>query len=371
MTVMAARFRAISVAGGALWLLAGCATAPVEPVTLAGIACESPPPAHCPEADCPVELFSELGNAIDSATGRQFFLDYPCDLKPGEDVTFVLSLHGGGSIANWQRNYFPLMDYKEKYRLVIATPSGTSLGWRPDEDDAHLHNIVKTVENATAESGVHIKAFWLAGHSLGGQTANRLINDDPFFSSRLDGWVSLSGGRLGSKREDVRATIPRGSGGPGGAPPRGAAGGAPPGPRPAAAASADSGAPVCRGLVACAEFLPDTKFSFIYETGSHELTDTGLPGDSPWADKLGCRAQAAPRTIVDDKAGYVYDTREQANHNPIWGTTPRPGSALIYDYPGCADGRVVADVVRRDKGHTEGLEPHVTEEIIRMMLAAG
>jgi hypothetical protein len=31
---------------------------------------------------------------------------------------------------------------------------------------------------------------------------------------------------------------------------------------------------------------------------------------------------------------------------------------------------VVADVVREGKGHTEGLEPNVTEELIRLMLSA-
>jgi hypothetical protein len=31
---------------------------------------------------------------------------------------------------------------------------------------------------------------------------------------------------------------------------------------------------------------------------------------------------------------------------------------------------VVADVVRGDKGHTEGLEPTVTEEIVKLMMAA-
>jgi hypothetical protein len=30
----------------------------------------------------------------------------------------------------------------------------------------------------------------------------------------------------------------------------------------------------------------------------------------------------------------------------------------------------VADVVRLDKGHTEGLEPKVTEEIVKLMLSA-
>jgi len=31
---------------------------------------------------------------------------------------------------------------------------------------------------------------------------------------------------------------------------------------------------------------------------------------------------------------------------------------------------LVADVVRLDKGHTEGLEPKVTEELIKMIVAA-
>ena len=31
---------------------------------------------------------------------------------------------------------------------------------------------------------------------------------------------------------------------------------------------------------------------------------------------------------------------------------------------------MVADVVRLDKGHTEGLEPKVTEELIKLMVSA-
>jgi hypothetical protein len=31
---------------------------------------------------------------------------------------------------------------------------------------------------------------------------------------------------------------------------------------------------------------------------------------------------------------------------------------------------VIADVVRLDKGHTEGLEPRVTEELIKLMVSA-
>ena len=45
-------------------------------------------------------------------------------------------------------------------------------------------------------------------------------------------------------------------------------------------------------------------------------------------------------------------------------------SAEVYVYPKCKDGRVVADVVRLEKGHTEGLEPKVTEALVKLMLSA-
>jgi hypothetical protein len=40
-------------------------------------------------------------------TRRPFFLDCPSDYHPGEKVNVLLSLHGAGSFANWQRNYIP------------------------------------------------------------------------------------------------------------------------------------------------------------------------------------------------------------------------------------------------------------------------
>jgi hypothetical protein len=342
-----------------LLALAACAhqePAASGPVTLLGVPCSTPPALHCPDTACPGATTGAEGPAVDPGTGRKFFLDYPCDLRPGEKVTVVLNLHGGGSIGNWQRHYFPIMDYKERYRLVIATPTGPNGTWQSARDDQHLRNIVTQVETALG-GRQNVKAFWLAGHSFGGQTSNRLINTDPFFQERLTGWVSLSGGRLGSKREDVRAAIPRGT------PP-------PPTAAPPASGAAPAGAPPAGGLAADASILPSRPFSFIYETGEHELTAAGLPRDSKWAQQLGCRAQAAPREIRDTKAGYVFDGRAQTNRNPIWGLDPRPGTARIYDYPGCPNGRRVADIVRMDKGHTEGLEPAITEEIVRMMVAA-
>jgi len=42
----------------------------------------------------------------------------------------------------------------------------------------------------------------------------------------------------------------------------------------------------------------------------------------------------------------------------------------MYIYPGADGGMVVGDVVRRDKGHTEGLEPNVTQALIELILSA-
>jgi hypothetical protein len=123
-------------------------------------------------------------------------------------------------------------------------------------------------------------------------------------------------------------------------------------------------------LVADASSLPDYPFSHIYSSGEHELAAAGLPGNSPWAEKLGCGPRERRPDVVDQKAGYVYDTREQTNPNKIWGLAPRPGKTQVFVYSGCKGGHLVADVIRLDKGHTEGLEPAVTEEIVKLMLAA-
>lgn len=316
--------------------------APAAAASLMGVACTRPPAAHCEASGCTADLLADTGAAVEPKSGRKFFLDFPCDLKAGEKVTVVLALHGGGSIGNWQRHYFPIVDYKDRNRLVIATPSGTGRSWKAEKDDAYVRGVVEAVYGAVGPKNV--RAFWLAGHSLGGQTSNRLLTQ-PFYRDKLTGWVSLSGGRLGSKREEVRAPIPAQTGAA--APPTGA-----------------------MRLAADASVLPPFPFSFIYETGEHELTAAGLPPESKWARRLGCVRQSKTRTVVDTQPGYVNDTRPQSNPNPIWGGKARPGSARIYTYPRCQEGRVVADIVRLDKGHTEGLEPHITEEIVRMMMSA-
>jgi len=305
--------------------------------TIAGATCTNPPRVNCPEANCPATV-REQGPAVEPKTGRNFFLDFPCDLKPNEKVVFILSLHGGGSIGNWQRHYFPVVDLKEKYRLVVATPTAAtaqpSRRWVGEADDAYLQNISDLV---IAEFGrKNIKSYWLAGHSQGGMTSRRIICSD-YFKGKVDGFLSLSGGRLNPPGAPV-GTLAR---------PVGAAAPAAPPPQPAA--------------------LPTCDFSFVFDIGELEVAN-GLAETSPWAEKYGCRPRAPAREVKDDKAGYVTAT-DQAR-GPSWGRFARPGVSRVMVYPACRDGRVVADVMRMDKGHTEGLEPHVLEEIVKLMVQA-
>jgi pimeloyl-ACP methyl ester carboxylesterase len=279
----------------------------------------------------------------EARTERTYVLDYPCDLGPGEDVTFVLSLHGGGSSASWQRRYFPIFDQKERHRLVIATPFSPTRRWS-EVDDEYLRNIVASL---TEEIGPErIRAFWLAGHSQGGATSRRLICTD-FFERRVDGFLSLSGGRLGGGAPRApNAGRPRQADEPPPADPP-----ATPPPTPGAAA-AD----------------PDCDFSHIFAIGEHEIAS--LPSTSALAQQYGCGPRVKQPAVVDTEPGYVHDGSRQNPGSRAWGLLPRPGTADTYVYPGCGDDRVVADVVRLDKGHTEGLEPAVTEALVRLMLSA-
>lgn len=339
---------------------AATAQAQEQSLRLAGAPCAAPPYLHCPDKDCLGDRVINPGPVVEMKTRRTYFLDYPCDLKKGEQVTLILSLHGGGSYANWQRHYFPLLDYVDKYRLVVATPSSPIRAWST-ADDEYLQNIVNTlIEGIGKES---IKAFWLVGHSQGGLTSNRIVRTD-FFKDKVDGWLSLSGGRLGGNpgraasfgaRPAAASTATSGTAGTN----TSAAAGSD---RPAAATSSMSAAALREP--------PAVDFSFIYAIGQREIDDKGVPETSEWAKKFSCGPRGKPQEIVDTKAGYVYDSTRQNPPNPAWGLPPAPGKAQVFAYPDCKDGRVVADVVRLEKGHTEGLEPKITEELVKLMLAA-
>src|SRR5436309_631648 len=134
--------------------------------------------------------------AVDQRTGRKFYLDWPDDTSSG-GLTFLLNLHGGGSAGVWQRGYFPAHDYVDAYRLVVAAPTAATDApmrhWASEADDEHLQNVVDMVFD---RFGSGLRAFWLVGHSQGGMTSSRLLAT-PFFAERVDGWLSLSGGRIG------------------------------------------------------------------------------------------------------------------------------------------------------------------------------
>ncbi len=281
---------------------------------------------------------------VDAKTGRKFYLDEPDDLGADEPVTFILNLHGGGSVGAWQRLYFPAKDYVNKYRLAVATPSAATKEparrWVGEADDDHLQNIVKQV---VARYGANrIKAFWLAGHSQGGFTSHRLLNT-PYFADRVDGWLSLSGGRLGAAERAEGAGPP-----------------ARPGSTPATPGG--QGGPMMMQRPP----IPDADFSHIYTTGEYEIAR--LPETSPWAEKYGAGPRERRPDVVDTEAGQVHDTGREAYSTKQWGLKPGPGTAQVWVYPNGRDGRVVADVVRLNKGHTEGLEPKVTETLISLMV---
>lgn len=280
-------------------------------------------------------------SAVDEPSGRKFYVDDPDDLREDEELTFLLSLHGGGSVGHWQRAYFPAVDYKEQHRLVIATPSAAtkepSRRWIAEADDDHLQRIVEWVFERYGLD--RIRSFWLVGHSQGGATANRLLVEHDYFKDRVDGWLSLSGGRIGALERPEGFSRP---------------------PPP--------GQPAVARVPRADREPPDTDCSFIFTCGEHEIVS--LREDSPWAEKYGAGSRVRLDDIVDEEPGQIYDGLSDGRSNPGWGLRPRPGTAEVYVYPDARDGWVIADVIRLDKGHTEGLEPRVTEALVRMMVEA-
>lgn len=327
--------------------LASCTTVtPAEPLALAGAPCSEPPVLRCPDGEDCGALVVEQGPVKDAESGRNYFADYPCDLKKGEDVTLVLNLHGGGSYGNWQRHYFPIVDYVEEKRLVVLTPNAPPRVWLPDNDDAYLQRIVQSAIDQIGPSNV--RSFWLSGHSQGGMTSRRVICSD-YFADKVDGFLSLSGGRVGGNPAWSAQFRP--------APQRGQE-------------DAPGFASEPRTRRALAAPVPDLTcdFSHIFAIGQHEINE--LPDTSDWATKFGCDARTREEDMVDTKAGYIYDSSRQDPPTLGWGRPAKPGTAQAWEYKNCNDGRVVADVMRMDKGHTEGLEPVVTEYIVDLMLSA-
>lgn len=282
----------------------------------------------------------------DAASGRKWTFDVPEPLGEDEAVTLILSLHGGGSVGAWQRGYFPAEDLADRWKVAVATPSAAThepfRRWVAEADDAHLRGVL---EAAVAQLGAHrVRAIWLAGHSQGGMTSFRLLHDS-WWRERVDGWLSLSGGRFGVAELDPDFFTPH------------RRPGQPTGPPPDMGGAMRPGNTIPEGL----------DISFIFAIGEHEIL--GLPEFSPLAQAYGGSARERRDDVVDDQPGKVFDTVRDGRSTKAWGLHPGPGHAEVYVHP-TTNGRLVADVVRIGKGHTEGLEPNVTEALVRMMVEA-
>jgi hypothetical protein len=339
------QLRAIALAAGLTVLSAGAAVAQQPAHALLGVDCAAPPLWHCPDTECQAAVVTQGGATVEIKTRRTFFLDCPSDYGPGEKVNILLSLHGFGSFANWQRNYFPAMDVKDKYRLVVITPGSPTRYWS-EADDEYLHNIVDLVVGAVGKANV--EHFILAGHSQGGLTSSRIVCTD-YFRDKVDVRVSLSGGRVGEVTWANRGFV-------GGTPVYKQVPGVPSPPPPRPRFPTPSGPPGG----AC-------DYSFVFSNGENESIPAAT---SPLADKFGCAARIQLPDVIDPKSGYVWDATRQDPGSEGWGRYPKSGRALVYTFPNCRDGRVVADVVRLQKGHTEGYEPNITDAIIGLAVSA-
>jgi hypothetical protein len=176
-------------------------------------------------------------------------------------------------------------------------------------------------------------------------TSRRLVTKHPFFAERVDGWLSLSGGRLGQAPFVPDFGPPR-----------------TPEEREAMASF------LAQRRTEMTETLPDADISFIFAVGEHEIVE--LPDTSPLAERYGAGPRVREPDVVDDQPGQVHDGRFEGRYVNSWGREPRPGVARVWTYPNADGGRVVADVVRVDKGHTEGLEPNIVRRLLELVVSA-
>jgi hypothetical protein len=350
---MSGKLKSAMLMAGA-WMLGASAfaQAPAAPNAILGTDCDAPPIWHCPDTACDRGITTQPGNNVELLTRRTYFLDCPKGFKKGDKVNILLSLHGFGSYANWQRNYAPFYDVKDKYKLVVITPGSPVRFWS-EADDQFLHNIVDQV---VAEVGkANVERFILAGHSQGGITSQRLVCTD-YFKDKVDVRISLSGGRVGPSTSAGRGFANAGP------PVYQQVPGAPPAPQQQAGGGGGAAAAGAAGPPGGA-----CDYSFIFTNGEYET----IPGEvSPLAEKFSCGPRRKEEDVVDPKAGYVWDATRQDPGSDGWGHYPRSGRAQVYIYPGCKNGRVVADVVRLQKGHTEGLEPNVTDKLVSLAVSA-
>jgi len=214
------------------------------------------------------------------------------------------------------------------------------------EDEAYLERVAE--EMFTRLNGARAAAFWLVGHSQGGMMCNFLLFQE-YFSSRVDGWLSLAGGRIGGVESS-----PLFNAGPSAGTSR----------RTVPVFPVIDGLQLRPGLAA----MPATDISFVFVAGELEITE--IPLTSPLAERYGAKRRRYVGEIVDEQAGHAPPPGFENDANPVWSYDGAPGCAQVYDFPETAGGRLVADIVRVSKGHLQSVEPRLTEEIVAMIVDA-
>ena len=129
-------------------------------------------------------------------------MSYPCDLKEGAHVTFILNLHGtmpDETLKTYQHGYFSAHRFVKSHNLIVVTPKSVSpVGqWGNMDGGAdvpHLYEVVKWVYDKFSK--YQIASMWIGGHSWGSGFAKRFVCD-AMFKDKVRGVIGMSGGPTG------------------------------------------------------------------------------------------------------------------------------------------------------------------------------
>ena len=316
---------------------AGAMTSGVRAQTLAGVQCTTPAQQHCGES-CTPELLGNRGNVADPEAGREFFLDSRATSRGRAG-----GVHPEPPRRRVHRQLaaplFPGAGLQGEYRLVVATPTAAGSGpwsearrmWaRGDRRRPPAEH--RQPRDRALRPGEYPERSGSPGHSQGGMTSNRLVCTDFFGQGRR---MAQPVGRPHRPSRDRAGLL-----------------------RPAAAAGARAADPSasagCRGPAGVRHLV---------HLRVRRARDRGAAGDvAVGARSIDARRRERRADVVDEREGYVTGAcarpRRQLGLRPAaW----HRGGVRVSDARG---GRMVADVVRIDKGHTEGLEPEVTEALV-------
>ena len=249
-----------------------------EPFRFEGTTCTPAAYLHCPDTECSAATVINQGNVVEMKTRRTYFLDYPCDLKAGEKVTFILAPPRRRFVRELAAPLLPAA------RLQGRAPAGDRhaeladarvvRGRRPVPAE---HRRLRHRADRRREHQVFLAGRTLAGrHDLEPADSHRLLQDQ---GRRLAEPVGRPPGRQSRPQRDLRAHATRDhrSG-------AGRAGAAAPG-------STGPGSSSFAAAMAALREPPDADLSFIYTTGEREVDEKGVPETSDWATKYACGAR--------------------------------------------------------------------------------